>query len=93
MKTVCWNGNQPLGGKSARFKLAAQKLNLDEGLWKVLQHPNRELIVHSSLAGQRKARGLYQFRVQRSIARGPPKAGSVTAPMSHSTKFEPSPRG
>ncbi len=36
----------PWKAQAARFDLAAQKLNLDEGLWKVLQSPSREIIVH-----------------------------------------------
>src|SRR3954453_9143305 len=36
----------PWEAQRARFNLAAQKLNLDEGLWKVLSHPNRELTVY-----------------------------------------------
>ena len=36
----------PWEAQAARFDLAAQKLNLDPGLWKVLRYPNREIIVH-----------------------------------------------
>jgi len=36
----------PWQAQAARFDLAAHKLNLDEGLWKVLQSPSREIIVH-----------------------------------------------
>jgi glutamate dehydrogenase (NAD(P)+) len=36
----------PWQAQAARFDLAAQKLNLDEGLWKVLRSPSREIIVH-----------------------------------------------
>ena len=36
----------PWEEQAARFDLAAQKLNLEEGLWKVLRYPNRELILH-----------------------------------------------
>jgi hypothetical protein len=39
-------GDQPLGGTSARFEFAARKLNLEEGLWKMLSTPSREIIVH-----------------------------------------------
>ena len=47
MKTVSLEQEiNPWEAQSARFNYAAQKLNLDEGLWKVLQYPNRELIVH-----------------------------------------------
>src|SRR5215469_7371231 len=33
----------PWESQRARFDLAAQKLNLDEGLWRVLRYPNREI--------------------------------------------------
>ena len=36
----------PWEAQAARFDFAAQKLNLDEGLWKVLRYPSREIIVH-----------------------------------------------
>src|SRR5215467_14615167 len=36
----------PWESQRARFDLAAQKLNLDEGLWRVLRYPNREITVH-----------------------------------------------
>jgi glutamate dehydrogenase (NAD(P)+) len=66
----------PWEAQSARFKLAAQKLNLDEGLWKVLQYPNRELIVHIPVSlDNGKLEVFTGFRVQHSIARGPSKGG------------------
>jgi hypothetical protein len=40
----------PWEAQAARFDFAAHKLNLDEGLWKVLRHPNREIIVHIPVA-------------------------------------------
>ena len=36
----------PWLAQEARFDYAAKKLNLDDGIWKVLRHPTRELIVH-----------------------------------------------
>ena len=36
----------PWEAQAARFDFAARKLNLDDGLWKVLRYPSRELIVH-----------------------------------------------
>jgi len=35
----------PWQAQAARFDLAARKLNLDAGLWKVLSSPSREIIV------------------------------------------------
>ena len=36
----------PWEAQSTRFDFAARKLNLDEGLWKLLRTPAREIIVH-----------------------------------------------
>jgi glutamate dehydrogenase (NAD(P)+) len=36
----------PWEAQAARFDLAAQKLKLDAGIWKVLRYPTREIIVH-----------------------------------------------
>jgi glutamate dehydrogenase (NAD(P)+) len=75
MKTVSWEA------QAARFDLAAQKLNLDEGLWKVLRYPNRELIVHIPVQMDDGHLEVFTgFRVQHSIARGPAKGGIRYAP-------------
>ena len=64
----------PWEAQSARFNLAAQKLNLDEGLWKVLSYPAREIIVHIPVAMDNGQLEVFTgFRVQHSIARGPAK--------------------
>ncbi len=71
----------PWEAQAARFDLAAHKLNLDEGLWKVLRYPNRELIVHIPVAMDNgKLEVFTGFRVQHSIARGPAKGGIRYAP-------------
>ncbi len=36
----------PGEAQQARFDEAARQLNLSEGMWKVLSHPTREIIVH-----------------------------------------------
>src|ERR1700721_2859648 len=73
--------SNPWEAQSARFNFAAQKLNLDEGLWKVLQYPNRELIVHIPVSMDNgKLEVFTGFRVQHSIARGPGKGGIRYAP-------------
>src|SRR2546422_7659600 len=60
----------PWEAQAARFDLAAQKLNLDEGLWKVLRYPNREIIVHIPVAMDNGTLEVFTgFRVQHSIAR------------------------
>jgi glutamate dehydrogenase (NAD(P)+) len=71
----------PWEAQSARFDFAAKKLNLDEGLWKVLRYPNRELIVHIPVAMDNgKLEVFTGFRVQHSIARGPAKGGVRYSP-------------
>jgi glutamate dehydrogenase (NAD(P)+) len=71
----------PTEAQTARFDLAANKLNLDEGLWKVLRYPTRELIVHIPVAMDNgKLEVFTGFRVQHSIARGPSKGGIRYAP-------------
>ncbi len=67
--------------QAARFDLAAKKLNLDEGLWKVLRYPNREIILHIPVALDNGKLEVYTgFRVQHSIARGPAKGGLRYSP-------------
>ena len=71
----------PWEQQAARFKIAAEKLKLDEGLWRVLQQPNREIIVHIPVnmdSGQLEV--FTGYRVQHSIARGPAKGGVRYAP-------------
>jgi len=71
----------PWEAQAARFDFAAQKLNLDEGLWKILRYPNREIIVHIPVAMDDGRLEVYTgFRVQHSIARGPAKGGVRYSP-------------
>jgi glutamate dehydrogenase (NAD(P)+) len=66
----------PWEAQAARFDLAARKLNLDEGLWKLLRQPAREIIVHIPvMMDTGKLEVFTGFRVQHSIARGPGKGG------------------
>ncbi|HVO80336.1 MAG TPA: Glu/Leu/Phe/Val dehydrogenase [Terriglobales bacterium] len=82
MKTISLEQEiNPWEAQAARFDLAAQKLNLDEGLWKVLRYPNREVIVHIPVAMDDGHLEVFTgFRVQHSIARGPAKGGIRYAP-------------
>ena len=71
----------PWEQQAARFNQAAEKLKLDEGLWRVLRQPNREIIVHIPVmmdSGQLEV--FTGYRVQHSIARGPAKGGVRYAP-------------
>ena len=71
----------PWEAQAARFDLAAHKLNLDEGLWKVLRSPSREIIVHIPVQMDDGHLEVFTgFRVQHSIARGPAKGGLRYSP-------------
>ncbi|MFL6428488.1 MAG: Glu/Leu/Phe/Val family dehydrogenase [Acidobacteriaceae bacterium] len=66
----------PWEAQAARFDFAAQKLNLDDGLWKVLRYPAREIIVHIPVAMDDGSIEVFTgYRVQHSVARGPAKGG------------------
>src|SRR5437899_1058152 len=77
MKTVSLEQElNPWEAQAARFDFAAQKLNLKEGLWKILRLPTREIIVHLLVGMDDGSLEVFTgFRVQHSIARGPAKGG------------------
>jgi len=71
----------PFLAMAARFDIAARKLNLDEGLWKILRSPNREITVYIPVAMDDGHLEVFTgYRVQHSIARGPAKGGIRYAP-------------
>src|SRR5579863_3282049 len=73
--------SNPWEQQAARFNLAAEKLQLDEGLWRVLRQPNREIIVHIPVNMDNGQLEVFTgYRVQHSIARGPAKGGIRYAP-------------
>src|SRR3954468_19906898 len=82
MKTISLEQeHNPWEAQAARFDFAAHKLNLDEGLMKVLRYPTREIILHIPVALDNGQLEVYTgFRVQHSIARGPAKGGIRYAP-------------
>ncbi len=77
MKTIdLEQETNPWQAQAARFDLAAHKLNLDEGLWRVLRSPSREIIVHIPVMMDDGHLEVFTgYRVQHSIARGPAKGG------------------
>ena len=94
MTTALEQEINPWEAQAARFDLAAQKLKLDEGLWKVLRYPNREIIVHIPVAMDNGRLEVFTgFRVQHSIARGPAKGACAIPQTSRSTKSAPWPAG
>ena len=71
----------PWEAQAARFDFAAKKLNLDDGLWKILRYPPREIILHIPVQMDNGRLEVFTgFRVQHSMARGPAKGGIRYAP-------------
>jgi glutamate dehydrogenase (NAD(P)+) len=71
----------PWEAQAARFDFAARKLNLDDGLWRVLRYPSREIIVHFPVAMDNGRIEVFTgYRVQHSQARGPGKGGIRYSP-------------
>ncbi len=59
-----------------QFDLAAERLDLDPGLRRVLREPKRELTVHFPVkADDGEVRVYTGYRVQHNVARGPAKGG------------------
>ena len=66
---------------AARFQEAAARLNLDDGMRKVLGTPAREIIVHIPVQlDDGRLEVFTGYRVQHSVARGPAKGGIRFAP-------------
>ena len=66
---------------AARFDNAADKLNLDDGMRKVLKSPAREITVNIPvMLDDGRIEVFTGYRVQHSIARGPGKGGIRFAP-------------
>ena len=71
----------PWEAQAARFDEAAKRLKLDEGIWKVLRYPSREIIVHIPVNMDDGSIEVFTgYRVQHSVARGPAKGGIRYAP-------------
>jgi glutamate dehydrogenase (NAD(P)+) len=71
----------PWEAQEARFDYAAKKLNLDDGTWKLLRYPEREIIVHIPvMMDDGRIEVFTGYRVQHSISRGPCKGGVRYAP-------------
>ncbi|HEY4681868.1 MAG TPA: Glu/Leu/Phe/Val dehydrogenase [Candidatus Acidoferrales bacterium] len=66
---------------AARFDVAAAKLGLDEGLVRVLRHPNKEITLYIPVAMDKGELQIFiGYRVQHSVVRGPGKGGIRYAP-------------
>ncbi len=65
----------------ARFEVAAKKLGLEEGLYKYLKYPNKEITVYIPVAMDSGHLEIFiGYRVHHSIVRGPCKGGIRFAP-------------
>jgi len=65
----------------SRFNEAAERLGLDDGLYKILRTPAKELTVHIPVQlDDGRLEVFTGYRVQHSIARGPGKGGIRFAP-------------
>src|SRR5580700_8127747 len=81
MTTAYLEEVNPWEAQVARSDLAARKLKLDEGLWKILRQPSRKVIVHVPVQLDDGSLETFTgFRVQHSIARGPAKGGIRYSP-------------
>src|SRR5512147_1834091 len=81
MTTALTQETNPWEAQAARFDFAAQKLNLDEGLWKILSQSSREITVHIPVGMDDGHLEVFTgYRVQHSIARGPAKGGIRFSP-------------
>ena len=71
----------PWRAAEARFDEAAEKLNLDDGMRKILRSPTREITVNIPVQlDDGRLEVFTGYRVQHSIARGPGKGGIRFAP-------------
>jgi glutamate dehydrogenase (NAD(P)+) len=71
----------PWEAQSTRADLAAKKLGLDPGLWKVLRYPDREIVLQIPVQLDDGRMELFTaYRVQHSTARGPAKGGIRYSP-------------
>jgi len=71
----------PLLSAEARFDAAARRLDLDDGMQKILRSSTREVTVHIPVQlDDGRLEVFTGYRVQHSIARGPAKGGIRYAP-------------
>mgnify|MGYP003337292653 CR=1 FL=1 len=81
---IIHSDENPFEAMSARFKLAADKLGLEPGLYQVLRTPDREITVAIPVVMDDGSLQVFTgYRVQHSLARGPAKGGIRYAPNVH----------
>ncbi|HKW87647.1 MAG TPA: Glu/Leu/Phe/Val dehydrogenase [Candidatus Acidoferrales bacterium] len=71
----------PYEAAEARFEEAARKLGLEDGLYRYLKHPNKEITVYIPVRmDDGRMEVFVGYRVQHSLVRGPGKGGIRYAP-------------
>jgi glutamate dehydrogenase (NAD(P)+) len=81
MASVFDKETNPFESMMSRFDIAAQKLNLDPGLYQILRTPDREITVSIPVLLDNGQLSVFTgYRVQHNIARGPCKGGIRYAP-------------
>ena len=66
----------------ARFEVAAKQLGLEEGLYRFLKYPNKEITVYIPIVMDDGRMEVFTgYRVQHSLVRGPCKGGIRYSPM------------
>jgi glutamate dehydrogenase (NAD(P)+) len=76
------NGNSLYEQTMARFDRAAQLLDIDRGLYKIVRYPMREVTVYLPIQRDDGSFEVFTgYRVQHSIARGPAKGGIRYSPQ------------
>ena len=66
----------------ARFEVAAKQLGLEEGLYRFLKYPNKEITVYIPVVMDDGRMEVFTgYRVQHSLVRGPCKGGIRYSPM------------
>jgi hypothetical protein len=76
MPTAYLEEVNPWEAQVARSDLAAQKLKLDDGLWKILREPSREIIVHIPVQLDNGRLETFSTR----LIEAPQRAASATVP-------------
>ena len=75
------NGHSLYKQTMARFDRAAELLDIDRGLYKIVQYPMREVTVYLPIQRDDGSFEVFVgYRVQHSIARGPAKGGIRYSP-------------
>jgi glutamate dehydrogenase (NAD(P)+) len=81
MATRVINELNPYECAEARFETAAQKLGLEEGLYRFLKYPNKEITVYIPVRMDNGTLEVFTgYRVHHSLVRGPGKGGIRYSP-------------